>query len=104
MTTFTIPDVPVPPGARPDTWQDDSPLPYRILLGEVRGIDGVDTDLVCVQPTAVQFADGRFDDGSVHEPPHVYLCDHAFTAMQAREVAALLIETADEVDGWVASK
>jgi hypothetical protein len=102
MTTTTIPDVPVPPGARPDTWQDDSPQPYRILLGDVRGIDGVDTDRLCVQPTAVQFADGRVDDGSVHEPPHVYLCDHAFTATQAREVAALLIAAADEVDGWAA--
>src|ERR1700682_2614559 len=101
MTTTTIPDVPVPPGARPDTWQDDSPLPYRALLGEVRGIDGVDTDLVCVQVTAVQFSDGRVDDGSVHEPPHVYLRDDALSAAQAHALAALLIEAADEVDGWV---
>ncbi len=72
MTT-TIPDVPVPAGARPDAWHDDSPFPYRVLLGEVRGIDGVDTDLVRVQPTAIQFSDGRVDDGSAHEPPHVYL-------------------------------
>jgi hypothetical protein len=93
----TIPDVPVPPGARPDTWQND----HRVLLGEVRGIDGVDTDLVCVQVTAVQFFDGRIDDGSVHEPPHVYLRDDALSAAQARELAALLIAAADEVDGWV---
>jgi hypothetical protein len=51
MTT-TIPDVP-PAGARPDVWQDDSPLPYRVLLGEVRRIDGVDHDRLCVQPTAI---------------------------------------------------
>jgi hypothetical protein len=101
MTT-TIPDVPVPPGARPDTWEDDTPLPYRVLLGEVRGIDGIDTDHVSVQPTAIQFADGRVDDGSVHEPPHVYLADNALTTTQARELAALLVATADEVDGWAA--
>jgi hypothetical protein len=103
MTTYDIaPDVPVPPGARPDAWQDDSPFAYRVLLGEVRGIDGVDTDHVCVQPTAIQFADGRVDGGSVHEPPHVYLRDDALSAAQARELAALLIEAADEVDGWLA--
>jgi hypothetical protein len=101
MTT-TIPDVPVPPGARPDTWQDDSPLPYRVLLGEVRGIDGVDIDRVCVQPTAVQFSDGRVDDGSAHEPPQVYLNDYGLTSAQARELAAVLVDAADEVDGWLA--
>ncbi len=83
-------------------WQDDSPLPYRILLGEVRGIDGVDTDHVSVQPSAVQFSDGRIDDGSVHEPRYVYLRDDALTTTQARELAATLIEPADEVDGWAA--
>src|ERR1700681_599658 len=97
-----LPAVPVPAGARPDTWQDDSPLPYRVLIGERRGIDGVDTDDVSVQPTAIQFSDGRISDGSVHEPPHVYLADNALTSTQARELAATLIEAADEVDGWAA--
>jgi hypothetical protein len=72
-----------------------------VLLGEVRGIDGVDTDLVCVQVTAIQHADGRIDDG-MHEPPHVYLRDDALTATQARELAALLVEAADVIDGWLA--
>jgi hypothetical protein len=94
----TTHDVPVPRGARPDTWQND----HRVLLGEVRGIDGVDTDLVCVQSTAVQFSDGRIDDGSVHEPPHVYLRDDALSAAQARELAALLVESANQIDGWAA--
>jgi hypothetical protein len=102
MTTTTPHDVPVPPGARPDTWQDDSPLPYRILFGEIRAIDGLDVDLVCVQATAVQFSDGRIDDGSVHEPPSIYLGDDGLTTAQARELAATLIEAADKVDGWLA--
>jgi hypothetical protein len=101
-TTDKCPDVPVPPGARPDTWEDDSPLPYRVLFGELRGIDGVDTDRVNVQPTAVQFSDGRIDDGSVHEPPHIYVGDNALTTTQARELAATLNDAADEADRWAA--
>jgi hypothetical protein len=77
-------------------------LPYRVLFGELRGVDGLDIDRVSVQPTAVQFSDGRVDNGSVHEAPCVYLGDDALTSAQARELAAALIETADEVDGWAA--
>jgi hypothetical protein len=71
-----------------------------VRLGECRGIDGLHVDVVNVQVTAIQFSDGHIDDGSVHEPPHVYLRDDALTAMQARELAATLIEAADEVDRW----
>jgi hypothetical protein len=40
------PDVPIPPGVdRADEWQNDSPTPYRILIGELRRIDGLDVDL-----------------------------------------------------------
>ncbi len=88
-TTSDLTNVPHPAGVKPDIWQDDAPIPYRVLLGEVRVIDGVDIDRVSVQPTAVQFADGRIDDGSVHEPPRVYLGDDGLTSAQARELAAL---------------
>jgi hypothetical protein len=99
MTTYTTPDVPIPAGFRAQDWQGDDRRPFRVLLGEVRAIDGVD---VCLQATAIQFADGTLDDGSVHEPPLVYLGDDALTATQARELAALLVEAADVIDGWVA--
>ena len=66
-----------PPGATPDTWQNSAPLPHRVLLGETRSVDGRhDYDTVGVQPTCVQFSDGRIDDGSVYEPPQVYVSDH----------------------------
>ena len=94
MTT-TAPD-----GAEADVWQDDAPQPYRILFGELRNTDGV--EYTTVQATAVQYADGRIDDGSVHEPPSVYLGDDALSTAQARALAAALIKTADEVDGWAA--
>ncbi len=71
-----------------------------MLFGELRGIDGFHIDRVSVQPTAVQFPDGRIDDGSVREPPHVYLGDDGLTSAQARQLAALLISAADEVDRW----
>lgn len=94
------PDVPIPVGVCADDWQDDVPQPYRVLFGELRGIDGLDIDRVSVQATAVQFSDGRIDDGSVHEPPHVYLSDDVLTSVQARQLAAALIDAADEVDRW----
>ena len=100
-TTINIHDVPIPAGAaKTDEWQDDSPLPYRLLFGELRGVDGLHLDRVSVQPTAVQFSDGRVDDGSVHEPPHVYLGDDGLSNSQARELASLLVEAADQADRW----
>ena len=71
MTTTAPHNVPIPAGARADDWQDDAPQPYRILFGELRNTDGV--EYTTVRGTAVQYADGRIDDGSVHEPPSVYL-------------------------------
>jgi hypothetical protein len=103
MTTTTIPqDVPIPAGVTgTDAWQGDTPMPYRVLLGELHNVDG-GSDYTTVQTTAVQFGDGRIDDGSVHEPPHVYLGDDALTSTQARELADLLVTAADEVDRWSA--
>ena len=97
--TTTIPDVPIPAGVtNTDAWQEDTPQPYRVLFGELRNTGGV--KFTTVQATAVQFADGRIDDGSEYEAPHVYLGDDALTSAQARDLAAALIETADEVDWW----
>jgi hypothetical protein len=77
--TNTIPDVPIPArGSQTDDWQDDTPQPYRVLFGVLRNSGGV--KFTTVQATAVQFADGRIDDGSVHEAPHVYLGDDASPA------------------------
>jgi hypothetical protein len=68
VTTATTPDVPIPAGAKcVDDWQGDAPMPYRLLFGELRNIDG-GTNYTTVQTTAVQFADGRIDDGRMHEP------------------------------------
>ena len=49
---------------------------------------------------AVQWADGRVDDGQI-EPPHVYvsdLGDNGLTSTQGRELAAALLEAADAIE------
>jgi hypothetical protein len=103
-TQLSIPDVPIPAGVDgTDDWQADSPQPYRVLFGELRAIEGIHGDRVSVQATAVQFPDGRVDDGGVHEPPHVYLGDDALSSVQARALAALLVQVADEADRWAAA-
>jgi hypothetical protein len=54
----------------------------------------------------VQFPDGHVDDGTLDKtnPPGVFVhCNSAvqMTTDQARELAALIIATADELEGWV---
>ena len=72
-----------------------------MLLGETRRIEGRrDSHTAGVQPTAVQFADGRIDDGSVFEPPQVYVDDYSFPAAEARELIAALIWAVDTIEGW----
>ncbi|TPG31656.1 hypothetical protein EAH80_22130 [Mycobacterium hodleri] len=58
-----------------------------------------------VSTSAVQWADGSVDDGTV-EAPHVYVFGVDETGPlnsdQARELAASLLQAAAEVDGWAA--
>jgi hypothetical protein len=101
MTIAITNPVPVPAGATPDIWQDDTPQPSRVVHGVCRAIEGRDD--VLVGTTAIQFADGSVDDGSRVESPHVYVetcADRGLTAAQARELAAAILECANEVDGW----
>jgi hypothetical protein len=99
-TTNPLPNVPLPPGAAlVDDWQDDTPQPYRIIHAPNRGVGGHD---VIVWATAVQWADGSIDDGRI-EAPWIGVDihgDHGLSSTQARELAAVLIYAADEVDGW----
>jgi hypothetical protein len=101
-TSHDLADLPVPPGARPDAWQQDAPPPYRVQFGELRAIDGLDIDCVNVQATAVQLSDGRIDNGSVYEPPHVYLWDDGMSPAQARGAGRRTEQAADGADRWAA--
>ena len=97
-TNNPLTPVPLPAGAVfADDWQPEDPQPYRVIMGADRGIDGRD---LRVRTSAIQFADGRIDGGRIERPGvHVDdIGDHTLTAGQARELAAVLLAAADEVE------
>jgi hypothetical protein len=90
------PDVPLPTGvAAAGSWQPNDPLPYRVVLGEDHGV--TDHNVV-VHSVAIQFADGRIDDGRI-KAATVY-SGRGLSSTQARELAAALLEAADDLDRW----
>jgi hypothetical protein len=96
--TDPYPDIVPPAGATADIWEGTPP--ERIVYSASRGIPDYEVN---VWTSANQFADGTLDDGSRTEPPTVHLEVGASTGMnsdQARILAAVLIESADEIDGW----
>jgi hypothetical protein len=105
MTTHYYPNVALPTGvAAVDNWQPNDPLSYRVVLGARRGV----TDhSVVVQTAAIQFADGRIDDGRIAAPSvtisHASFNGRGLSSTQARELAAVLLEAAAEVDRWADS-
>lgn len=94
--TTTPPPVAAPTGATPDVWEVEDPQPSRVIHGEDRQFGQFSVGV-----SAIQFADGTIDDGSRVEAPKVFLADWMLTVPEARELAALIVERADEVDGWV---
>jgi hypothetical protein len=104
-------DCPLPAGAEGDgEWiLDDPHVPaWRLLRGRTRSVGdtivhygGFTTGLAEVETGGSQNDDGTFDP---QDPPHILVHVYTDTGLdsdQAREVAALLIEAADEIDGWV---
>jgi hypothetical protein len=102
-TTHRYPNVPLPTGvAAVFDWRPNDPLPYRVVLGANRAV----TDhKVVVQTCAIQFADGRIDDGGIVAPSvtvsHACYNGRGLSSSQTRELAARLLEAADELDGWI---
>jgi hypothetical protein len=64
-------------------------------LGEDHGV--TDHNVV-VHTVAIQFADGRIDDGRI-KAATVY-SGRGLSSTQARELAAALLEAADDLDRW----
>ncbi|MBB5162492.1 hypothetical protein [Mycobacterium sp. AZCC_0083] len=87
-----------------DIWEGEPAS--RVIFG----VDRTVTDhAVRVYASVVQLADGTIDDGAVDtDGPHVWVADGersglgALNSDQARELAAVLLEAAAEVDGWTA--
>jgi hypothetical protein len=95
----TRPDVPLPAGAtHADSWDPEG---CRIIGGPDRGI--TDTD-VSIWTSAFQRLDGHIDlEPEATEGPRVHIQgDVDLNSDQARELAAVLLETAAELDRWAA--
>ena len=104
-TTHSYLSVALPTGAAAFfEWRPHEPLPYRVVLGANRGV--ADHNVV-VHTSAIQFADGRIDDGGVVAPrvtiSHACYNGRGLSSTQARKLAARLLEAADELDGWIES-
>jgi hypothetical protein len=104
-TTHRYPNVPLPAGvAAVFDWRPNDPLPYRVVLGASRGVSDHN---VVVHTSAIQFADGRIDDGGIVAPSvtisHACYNGRGLSTTQARELAARLLEAAEELDGWIES-
>jgi hypothetical protein len=95
LTVSKITDVPLPPGAVfADIWKGHDP--ERVVSGPRRGITDAD---VVVWTTSIQRADGRIS--TEPEPPLVHISRGVeLNSDQARELAALLLEIAAQMDRW----
>jgi hypothetical protein len=76
-TTYIVPDLPTPQNvpipvsvANVDDWQHDVPLPYRILSGELRNLDGGRTTEPSKPPPSIS-ASTR---SRAHEPANSPRC------------------------------
>jgi hypothetical protein len=90
--------VPLPVGAVfANVWEVDDPLPLRLVTGPNRGVTGSD---VHVWTSAIQWADGGIAQQQP-EPPRVHIGGEIeLSSDQARELAAVLLDAADEIDRW----
>lgn len=87
-------DVSLPTGAEEACqWWPEAGGPQRTIFGAKREIG----DRATVDTTATQSADGSISGGRVSVDA---LADRGLTSSEARQMAAVLIETADEIDRW----
>ncbi len=97
-TTHFNPDVSLPAGA---VFADvrDGTDPLRVVVGPNRGI--TDSD-VKIWTTAIQRTDGRVAQEPEAPEIHIHaIWENGLNSDQARELAAVLLEAAAEVDRWV---
>lgn len=101
-TTNLYPDVPLPAGVQwADNWQDvQSTTPWRVIKSAERRVSGCD---VTVYATAVQWADGTLEHSGL-DAPHVTVdgLDYydGLTSAQARQLAAAVLNAAEQADEW----
>ena len=95
--TRPVAEAPMPVGAaHVAAWEDDQPMPSRCFFGVPRGVTG---RTIVVGAAGHQWADGSVESvASIEIVGHL----HGLTSDQARELASILLQAADEADGWVA--
>ena len=79
-------------------WQYDLPIPSRPFFGKARGITG---RTIVVGTSGHQWADGSVASTATIE---IIGRPDGLASGQARELAAALLQAADEVDGWFADR
>jgi hypothetical protein len=99
----TVPQVEVPAGVkRVSEWETDEPTPRRYVSTANYRVVG---HSAVIWWDATQFADGSIDVD--RDPPTVRVdglaWEHGLSSEQARVLAAVLIEGADEIDRWASS-
>jgi hypothetical protein len=96
MTARGLTDVPLPANSHVRTdWEEwSSDGQSRIIAGTERRLNGLE---ICT--CALQLRTGSI---SLSDPPAVTIDDGPeLGSAEARQVAAMLLEAADEIDGWV---
>jgi hypothetical protein len=81
-------------------------MAYRVVASPNRVVQGPPEGIL-VWTNAVQWLDGSVDEGRI-EPPDVSVdgvyWERGLTSAEARELAAVFIECADQIDGWVVQR
>lgn len=95
MTAITPPNLPVPPGAEADEWMIPTEFPEDVV--RFLTWSRHDTDKIGVAVEGSQYGDGRVDRSI--GPYDNKMTDYRdLTTTDARQLAAALIEAADELD------
>jgi hypothetical protein len=103
-TTNPFPDVPLPAGAVVDDdawalWDNECRMfrgPDRVVL------NGAAEIVAEVRTTGMQLPDGSVDNGEDAPTIDIYMSIPGdLGSAEVRKLAAMLLEAADQIDGWV---
>jgi hypothetical protein len=108
-TTPTIPNVPLPAATtEASEWVDsfqwaESDGAARVFYGATRAVlDARGEKIAEIRTSGLQHADGSVDTGRDLPTVDIYIhTDDGLNSARARELAAVLLLAADEMDGWV---
>ena len=92
-TANPYPDVVLPPNAiEAGEWHNDGGMARRTIVGPKRKVARVDVFTI-----GCQYVDGRIRETTVRVESSP---NDALSSAQARQLAAEILDSADEIDGW----